>query len=360
MIPISKPFLDAEDSLAITKAAESGWVSSLGKHIQEFETQLTCLVNQDYVLTTSNGTTALHLGLKSLGISSGDEVIVPDVTFAATINAVLYCGATPVLCPVDKYTRLLDIVALDKLISEKTKLIIPVHLYGRQFQTKTLREKYGDKFLVLEDSAECLFPHTVDADLGAYADAISFSFYGNKIITTGEGGAIAFSGHDEYLKANMLRDHGMSKERKYWHDDIGFNYRMTNIQAALGCSQLKKLDLISKNRKRIFEFYASNLNPDKFYAPSMEFADPNAMWLFDCYLTEGSNVKTIETLIENLRHKGIDTRPTFYSLSSMPIYKDYASPDLAYHSEYLGMCLPTFYQITESELSYICSVLNNA
>jgi len=360
MIPISKPYIDDEDCLAITKAAESGWISSLGEYIQEFEVKLASLVDQDYLLSTSNGTNALHLALVALGVSTGDEVIVPDVTFAATINAVLYCGATPVLCPVNKKTRLLDETALDGLITDKTKVIIPVHLYGRQFRTKNLRDRLPDRILILEDAAECLFPTSVEAKLGRYADAITFSFYGNKLITTGEGGAVAFLNHEIYSRANKLRDHGMDKKRKYWHDEVGFNYRMTNIQAALGCSQLNKIDAIMEDRKRIFNYYSNNLDPNKFYIPSTKFPGMNAMWLFDCYLGDRSSVDNIENLIVDLRESGIDTRPTFYNLSSMPIYSKYKSQTTKYEKDYLGLCLPTFFKINENDLSYICSVLNEA
>jgi perosamine synthetase len=358
-IPVSEPTITEKEIEYVMQAVKSGWVSSLGEYINKFEDEFAKFVGTKYALTVANGTVGLHLALVSLGIKEGDEVIVPDLTFIATANAVKYTGAKPVFVDIDKETWCISPDDIKKKITPKTKAIIPVHLYGHPADMDPILEiakKYN--LYVIEDCAESHGAEYKGKKVGSIGDCGVFSFYGNKIITTGEGGMITTNDEKIYEKAKYLRDHAMSKEKRYWHTEIGYNYRLTNIQAALGFAQLERMDEIIQKKKEIFNWYREGLkgleniklNSEKEWAK-------NVYWMV-CLVNENFDEKKREKFIKELKNKGVDTRPFFYPCSMMPMYKKdgFINP-VSYDIYKKGINLPSSYNLTFEDVSYICRTI---
>src|ERR1700736_2352778 len=259
-IPISKPMIGAREKQLVLDALDSGWVSSIGKYIDEFEEKFASYCGTEYALAVSNGTTGLHLALATLGIEAGDEVIIPDLTFVATANAVAYTGATPVLADVDAGPLCLDPLSVKSRITPRTRAIVPVHLYGHPADMDALTaiaEAHG--LAIIEDAAEAHGAEYKGRRVGGLGKCAVFSFYGNKIITTGEGGMLTTNDHSFYQRARRLRDHAMSAEKRYFHEERGFNYRITNLQAALGVAQLERIDDFLDRRSEIMNWYTCEI-----------------------------------------------------------------------------------------------------
>ena len=359
-IPIANPFLGEEELSNVIECMNSGWISSQGKFVTTFEQDFSKLHENLFALSTSNGTVAIHLALVALGIGQGDEVLVPNLTFAATINAVIYTGATPVLIDVDLETWNIDPEKCEKEINSKTKAIIPVHLYGEPSDLDkllVLANKYNLK--IVEDCAEALGSYYKSQPVGTYGHAATFSFFGNKTITTGEGGMILFRDKDIYLRAKKLRDHGMSFEKRYWHDVVGFNYRLTNLQAAIGVAQLKKLSYILNKKKEIAKSYNSFfLNSPFFTVQKNSENNINSFWLYSVILNNNSPLTRDELMIE-LRNNDIETRPVFYILSEMDIYNSFSKSTIV-NSKFIsdnGLCFPSYVDLSEMDLIKIINLL---
>ncbi|MEK7165902.1 MAG: DegT/DnrJ/EryC1/StrS aminotransferase family protein, partial [Patescibacteria group bacterium] len=238
-IPVAKPSIDLTEEKNIIACVKSTWISSTGKYISDFESTFASLVGVKYAISCSNGTAALHLALLSLNIGPGDEVIVPALTFIATANVVKYVGATPVLVDVLPDTWTIDPQLVEKRVSPKTRAIIPVHLYGYPSDMTPLQKIASrNNIALIEDAAEAHEATYKRKKVGSIGDLGCFSFFGNKIITTGEGGMISTNDSNIKNKIELLKNHGMSKTRKYFHPILGYNYRMTNLQAAIGTAQL--------------------------------------------------------------------------------------------------------------------------
>ncbi|MEM4522680.1 MAG: DegT/DnrJ/EryC1/StrS aminotransferase family protein, partial [Nitrososphaeria archaeon] len=254
--PVAEPEIGDEELKNVIEAVKSGWVSSKGRFIDEFESSFAKYVGVKYGIATSNGTAALHLALAGLNIGSDDEVIVPDLTFAATINAVLYTRAKPVIVDINPEYWCIDPTKLEKAITSKTKAIILVHLYGHPCDMEPIMEIAEQHNLyVIEDVAEAHGAEYKGRKVGSFGHISCFSFYGNKVITTGEGGMCLTNDREIAERIKILRDHGMSPEKRYWHDVIGFNYRMTNLQAALGLAQLGKIERFIEKKREIAKKY---------------------------------------------------------------------------------------------------------
>ena len=262
-IPIAEPDIGQEEIRNVTEAVKSGWISSKGQFIKDLEEQFARYFNVNFGASTSNGTSALHLALDALGIKMGDEVIVPTLTFIASANVVKYTGARPVFVDSHPDYWCIDPEKIEEKITDRTKAIMPVHLYGHPCDMDPIVRiaKKHDLFIV-EDCAEAHGAEYRGKKVGSFGIISCFSFYGNKIITTGEGGMCLTNDKELAEKIRILRDHGMSPEKRYWHDVVGFNYRMTNLQAAIGVAQLAKLDKfiekkrkIARNLQRIIEKY---------------------------------------------------------------------------------------------------------
>lgn len=355
-IPVAEPSITQKEIEYVLDAVKSGWVSSLGGYITKFEQEFAKYIGVKYALTTSNGTVALHLALVSLGIKQGDEVLVPDLTFVATANAVAYTGATPVFVDVDPETWCIDPYDARKKITSKTKAIIPVHLYGHPADMDSINELAQEyNLFVIEDAAEAHGAEYKGKKVGGLGTCGVFSFYGNKIITTGEGGMITTNDENLYERAKYLRDHAMSKEKRYWHTEIGYNYRMTNIQAALGLAQLERIeDLISKKRT-IFSWYKEllndlegiRLNPEKEWAK-------NVYWMV-CLVIDREGDSIRDELMLKLKEKGIDSRPFFYPMSSLVMYGGVAKNMVTKYLSERGINLPSGVSLKREDVEWITS-----
>ncbi|MDI6701315.1 MAG: DegT/DnrJ/EryC1/StrS family aminotransferase [bacterium] len=354
-IPISEPSITQKEIEYVTDAVKSGWVSSLGYYISEFEKKFAKYIGVKYALATSNGTTALHLALVSLGIGKDSEIIIPDLTFIATANAVTYTGAKPVMVDIDPETWCMDPKVVKKAVTEKTKAIIPVHLYGHPVNMDEINKIAREHGLyVVEDAAEAHGAEYKGKKVGSLGDCGVFSFYGNKIITTGEGGMIITNDEKLYEKAKFLRDHAMSKEKKYWHTEIGYNYRITNLQAALGLAQLDRIDELIEKKIQIFNWYKEflgdmegiRLNPQKKWAK-------NVFWMVCLVLDKEFGISRDELMVK-LKEKGIDTRPFFYPMTEMPMYNicNTYNPIAKSLSE-RGLNLPSGINLKEKEVKWI-------
>jgi perosamine synthetase len=357
-IPISRPFIGAREKEFVLDALDSGWVSSIGKYIDEFEASFARYCGTEYALATSNGTTGLHLALAALGLQPGDEVIVPDLTFVATANAVAYTGATPILADIDPDTLCIDVASVRSLISERTRAIIPVHLYGHPADMDALME-IGDThgLGIIEDAAEAHGAEYKGRRVGGLGKCGVFSFYGNKVITTGEGGMLTTNDREFYQRAKRLRDHAMSPERRYFHEERGFNYRITNLQAALGVAQLERIDDFLARRAEIMSWYNSGIaTTDQVRLNRVKNWAKSAFWMI-CLEVDWLDEASRDQLMRALRARGIDTRPYFCTLSSMPMYQQAPLPVSARKAA-TGLNLPSFYELTKPEVQRICSDVN--
>ncbi len=359
-LPIAEPCLNGKELDYVVDAVSSTWISSTGKYILEFEDKFAKYCGVQYGVATSNGTTALHLALVTLGIGPGDEVIVPDITFAATINAVLYTGATPVIVDIEEESWCIDPAEIEKALSPRTKAIIPVHIYGQPCDMESIMKIAHDNNLyVIEDCAEAHGAEYKGKKVGSFGDIACFSFFGNKVITTGEGG-MCITDNEEYARQMKLyRDHGMSKERKYYHEVIGFNYRMTNIQAAIGVAQLEKIDEILKNRQKLEDLYREKLKDVKgIFLQKNDIPNRKKItWLVTVY---ASTVDMKVQCFKYMNQENIDIRPFFVPLSQMEIYKKYTfSNTISCKIAELGFNLPTTYRMYESDVMRVVNILNN-
>jgi len=340
--PVASPHLYGNEFKYLVDAFMSSWISSTGKYINEFENAFASYCKVEYGISCSNGTSAIHLALLALEIGEGDEVIIPDLTFAATINAVLHSNATPVIVDIEEDSWCIDPVAIEKNITTKTKAIIPVHLYGQVCNmTEILRLSNKYNLKVIEDCAEAHGASFNSMPVGSMGDIGCFSFYANKVITTGEGGMCITNDHYLKNRLEVLRDHGMSRTKKYWHDTVGYNYRMTNLQASIGLAQLERIDSIHEGRRFCEDEYKRILNPEKFIFQKDLENRQRITWLTSILLTEYTQREQFEKF---MRESKIDTRPFFYPLSSMEIYKQFSKKTNAISKEISkkGINLPTY------------------
>ncbi|MCI8561286.1 MAG: aminotransferase class I/II-fold pyridoxal phosphate-dependent enzyme [Dorea sp.] len=356
-IALAQPQLNGNEYNYLMDAFLSTWISSTGKYITQFENNFAEYCGVQYGVATSNGTTALHLALAALGIGEGDEVIVPDITFAATINAVIYTGARPVIVDIDEDSWDIDPYEIEKAITPKTKAIIPVHIYGQPCDMRRICDiAEKNDLYVIEDCAEAHGAEWKHKRVGSFGIISCFSFFGNKVITTGEGGMCLTDSKELDDKMRILRDHGMSKERKYYHEVIGFNYRMTNMQAAIGVAQLEHLDKILEWRYEIEEKYRHIFeNISQIQMQRNDLPDRKKIpWLVSVLVDE----KVRDTVIEKLKYHNIDARPFFTPLSEMPIYRQYARKCVKSRKiSKRGINLPTMFEVDEVKIEKIASVM---
>ena len=357
-IPVAEPYIGEEELKNVIEAVKSGWISSKGKFIEVFEREFAKYCGVRYGVATANGTVALHLALKALGIVKGDEVIVPSLTFVATANAVTYCNAKPVFVDSHPEYWCIDPEKIEKKITKDTKAIIVVHLYGHPCDMDWIMDLAEDRGLyVIEDSAEAHGAEYKGKKTGSFGDIACFSFYGNKIITTGEGGMCITNNEELAEKMRVLRDHGMSRERKYWHEVVGFNYRMTNLQAAVGVAQLKKLDEFIKKKRQIAKWYSEELKEleEKGLVrlhPEMKWAKC-VYWMYSMLIEDKAKVSRNE-LMKKLKNMGIETRPFFVPMHLLPMYNSGERLPIAEDLAERGLNLPSGASLKREQIEFIC------
>lgn len=363
-IPVAEPDIGKVELKYVSEAVKSGWISSKGFFIREFEERFSKYIGMKYGISTSNGTAALHLALVSLGINRGDEVIVPDLTFASVANVVIHTGAKPVFIDSHPEYWCIDPSKLEERITKNTKAIIPVHLYGHPCNMDPIMKIAEDyDIYIIEDCAEAHGAEYKGKKVGSFGDISCFSFYGNKIITTGEGGMCLTNDEELAERMRIIRDHGMRPEKRYWHEVVGFNYRLTNLQAALGVAQLEKINAFIRRKRKLAETYNSLLKDVKGITlpPEMSWAK-NVYWLYSILIDNNSYGINRDKLVSKLAESGIETRCFFYPMHVMPPYKKYATNCRFPVAEKLssnGINLPSSVNLTEEEIYEITKLIKD-
>jgi perosamine synthetase len=357
-IPISQPSITQKEIDYVTDAVSSTWISSLGKYIDRFEAEFADFCQSRYAICVSNGTVAIQLALAAYDIGAGDEVIMPNLSFIATANATLHSGAKPVFADIDPENLCIDPKKIEALITPNTKAIMPVHLYGHPAQMDAILEIANKhNLLVIEDAAEAHGATVNGKRVGSWGNCATFSFYGNKNLTTGEGGMITTDDEDFYNRCRYLRDHAMSKEKRYWHTAPGFNFRMTNIQAAIGCAQLERVSDFMEKRQLVFKWYKTYLGTIENVSLNRTNSwATNAYWLICLEKLDWSMADRDQFMVELKKH-GIDNRPYFYPMSQMPYINEKVDTPFVDEIYKRGINLPTYFDLEEKQVKFICGVI---
>lgn len=355
-LPVAEPFLSERELELVKDCIASNWISSAGMYVDRFEELFAGFCGSRFAVSTSSGTTALHLALLALDIKRGDEVIIPSLTFIATANAVTYTGATPVFVDSERETWNIDPKKIKVAISSKTKAIIPVHLYGYPADMDPIMEIAKQNGLaVIEDAAEAHGAEYKERKVGAIGDMGIFSFYGNKIITTGEGGMIVTNDARIAKRTRFLRAHGMSESRHYWHPEVGYNYRLTNIQAAIGVAQVEKINFIIQKKIEIAKYYEDRLKEIKGVTlPPKAMQAKNVYWLYSILVEENDFGMGRDELMKRLKSMDIETRPFFPPLHTQPIYNNGQRLKICEEIASKGLSLPSSANMRLREIDRVC------
>lgn len=323
-IPVAAPDLSPLERRYVAEAVASSWISSTGPFVERFEREWAALTGARSAVAVANGTVALHVALLALGAGPGDEVLVPSLTYIAAANAVRYVGAEPVFVDADPATWCLDPAHLAASVTPRTKGIIAVHLYGHPADMDAINAVASSRGLwVVEDAAEAHFARYRGRPVGTLGSIGTFSFYGNKVITSGEGGAITLNDPALEARVRMLRGQGMDPERRYFFPMVGYNYRLTNVACALLCAQLERREQLVARRRRVFNGYRRRLRgiPGIGFQPVAPWAEP-APWLFCITVDEEEYGVSRDALMDHLAKAEIETRPFFIPIHTLPPYSE--------------------------------------
>ncbi len=367
MIPVMEPDLSQLEEDYLLESMRSGWISSIGTFIGKFEEGFADFCDVSYAVSVSNGTCALHLALAAAGVGPGDEVIIPSLTFIATAAAVRHSGATPVFADCEKDIGTIAPAAVANAVTNKTKAVICVHLYGHPVDMDQIQAIVSDTgVIVIEDAAEAHGALYKDRRIGSLGNLATFSFYGNKIMTTGEGGMVTTNCPNLHQKLRLLRDHAMDPNRRYWHTEVGFNFRLTNLQAAIGCAQLERAQEIRAAKDRVFSQYETKLSQrnELTINPSRPWAAPSP-WLVCIVQNTSSSEVSAKVVQDQLRLHSVDSRPYFIPIHHMPPYQDFKVVDQegrpgAPISESLslrGLNLPSSTKLESADIDRITELL---
>jgi len=361
-IPVFDFILGAKEKELVNSCLKSSSISQ-GIYIKEFENKFSKFVNCKYGVTTTSGTTALHLACKTLGIKKGDEVLVSSSTNMASAFAVDYCGGIPIPIDIEKETWQMNVNKIKKKINKNTKAIMVVHLFGHPVDMNPIlkiAKKYHLK--IIEDCAEAHGVEYKGKKVGSIGDIGAFSFFANKTITCGEGGMIVTNSKKLAEKAQSLKNLSYGKINKFMHNDIGFNYRMPNISAAIGLGQLYKINKIFLEKKRIYSRYKKNLeNISGINIPLIrEWTTKYVMWVFNIYIDNNFPINR-DKLVEKLKKKNIETRNAFVPINKQKVlikkYKLFKESDCP-NANYImnnGLYLPSGNNIKNSQIDFVCN-----
>lgn len=364
--PVAVPDLSGNEEQYVVEALRSSWISSTGPFLDRFEREFAAACNTRAAVSVCNGTAALHLILLAMGVQPGDEVLVPSLTYIATANAVRYVGAEPVFVDVDPETWCLDPAALEASITRRTRGIIAVHLYGHPADMDAINHLAGIHGLwVIEDAAEAHFALYKGRPTGGLAKAATFSFFGNKILTCGEGGAITLNDPQLEARVRTLRSQGADAKRPYYFPITGYNFRLTNVAAAILCGQLERHAEILAQRHRVFDAYREQLAgiPGIGFQPVADWAEA-APWLFSITIDEDAYGRSRDEVMAMLKAQGCETRPFFKPLHRLPPFREESRQrgEVLPQTDRLaaaGMNLPTFNGLSEWEIEAICTAIRS-
>ncbi len=361
MIRVNEPAFEGKEGVYLSKCIKTGWISSEGPFVKEFEEKFSRFCGVRYGVACSNGTNALHLGLLSLDIKKGDEVIIPTFTMIATAYALIYIGAKPVLVDAEPRTWNMDVSQIEAKVSKKTKLILPVHIYGHPVEMGALwKIARANKLRILEDAAEAHGAEYKGIKAGALGDAAAFSFYANKIVTTGEGGMVVTDNEKIAEKAKYFRNMAFQKKIRYLHKDVGYNYRMTNLQAAVGLAQVLRISELVAKKRKIAALYTKKLKDIEGLAtPIEEKWAKNVYWMYSILIDKKSFGISRDKFKEELLKEGIETRSFFVPMHKQPVFRSMGlfRNERYPVSEYIsgsGLYLPSGLNLNEKKIDFIC------
>jgi perosamine synthetase len=357
-IPVYKADLSGNERTYVNECLESEWISSKGKFVSIFEQAFAEYIGVEFATSVCNGTAALHLALLALGLGSGDEVIVPTLTYIASVNAVTYTGALPVFVDSVRGDWQMDPADVSRKVTSRTRAIIVVHLYGHPCNMDEILEiakKHG--LFVIEDAAEAFGSRFQGQHVGTFGDIAAYSFYGNKTITTGEGGMVVTRDPTLFDRAKHMKGQGLAEHRQYWHDVVGYNYRMTNICAAIGLAQIERCDQTLQLKRRLAQLYAKKLEgiPIELHRESPNVV--HSYWMVSILVP---SLEDRDPLREKLEQVGIETRPVFFPVHTMPMYANpFQRHPVAEDIGWRGINLPSWPGLSEQDVDEICTVISS-
>jgi perosamine synthetase len=355
-IPVYQPSLVGNEKKYVIDCLDSNWISSKGKYVSLFEKEFANYIKAEYSTGVCNGTVALHLALLALGIGQDDEVIVPTLTYIASVNSIAYTGATPVFVDSLQDTWQINPEDIIRAITPKTKAILVVHLYGHPCDMQAIKEIASKhRLFLIEDCAEAIGSLYKGQHVGTFGDVATFSFYGNKTITTGEGGMLTTNNQTIYDRAVHFKGQGLAKYREYWHDAIGYNYRMTNICGALGLAQLEQVITVLQKKRYIAELYKKLLRNSGFKVHDEVGDVYHSYWMVSILVPKANQRDVVRV---KLSEAGIETRPVFFPVHTMPMYS--TKYERHYNAEAIasrGINLPSYPDLSDIQVHYICNAL---
>ncbi len=352
LVPVYRPFFSGREKQYVNDCLDSQWIAK-GPFIGRFEEKFAEYVGCGGATTVCNGTVALHLALLALGIGPGDEVLVPTLTYIASVNAIAYVGATPVLVDSTPSTWQMDPEDARRKITPRTKALMAVHLFGQPCEMDQLvRICQEARLWLVEDCAEAFGAQYGNRSVGTFGDLATYSFFGNKTITTGEGGMVTSSNPALLQRAIYLKGQAVSPTREYWHDEIGFNFRMNNIVAAIGLAQLEAADEILRRKRHVSEWYQEGLKglPLEFHEEAE--GTTHSFWMCSALAADES---TRDALRAHLREDGIETRPVFHPAHSMPVFRSELPFPVADSLGRRGFSLPSYPDLTKDLVQQVCA-----
>jgi perosamine synthetase len=355
VIPIYRPDISGNERSYVDECLATSWISSHGTFVDRFERACQAAIGIEHAIAVTNGTVALHLAFHCLDIGPGDEVIVPTFTYIASVNTIKQTGATPVFVECNADDWLIDVEDVVRKITPRTKAIAPVHLYGRICDLAAigaLAKQHG--FAIVEDAAEAFGSRLNGQHAGTFGEIGTFSFFGNKTVTTGEGGLVVTRSSDLAERLRRVKGQGQSLTRRYWHTELGFNYRMTNICAAIGVAQLERFPQLLARKSAIAVLYNALLAdlPVEFQkmAPGLACSE----WLVSLLLPRGVDR---DAVMERMLNLGVETRPAFHCAHQMPMYDTGASFPVSEDISARGISLPSYPGLADEEVRFVVSVL---
>lgn len=362
MIPVSEPLLGKEELKNIKDCIKSGWISSKGSYIERFEEEFSRFCGVRYGVTTTNGTNAIHLALAALGVGKNDEVILPTFTMIATAYAVLYTGAKPVFVDCENETWNIDVSQIADFVNSKTKVLLPVHIYGHPVDMDPLRDiARKHKIFIVEDAAEAHGAEYKGKRCGSLGHLGCFSFYGNKIVTTGEGGMVVSNSKRLLEKLRSLKDLGHSPKKRFLHFEVAYNYRMTNMQAAIGLAQMTRVESLIEKKRKIAHLYHKYLKDiEGIKLPVEKSWVKNVYWMYSILVEDDFGI-TRDELMLKLAEKGIGTRAFFVPMHAQPVIKKLNIIDkkrrypVADYISKRGLYLPSGLTLKKEQIIEVCN-----
>lgn len=357
MILTAGPSISKKEISYGLDAIKNGWNFHYRDYIEKFQDAFAKYLGKKYAFAVTSGTAALHLAMLALEIGEGDEVILPDQTFISIANAVRWTGATPVFCDIEPDTWCIDPKSFEQAITKKTKAVIAVYTYGQAPKMDEINRIAKNRGIyVIEDACPAIGTFYKKKRAGSLSDISCFSFQGAKIMVTGEGGMIVTSKKKWADTISSLMTHGRDLKKEFWHSDIGFMYRMSNLQAAIGLAQLERSDSFAKKKRKIYSWYKKRLSKIEGLLLNDEnaWSEPN-YWMVSIILNKKFKLSK-EQLRKRLKKDKIDTRPFFYPISSFPFYKDNPKTDtpVSRHARKNGINLPSGVMLEKKHVDYIC------